>query len=114
MTLSSGPLRRRLILLLTIALAVNSWPVLDLTQSEVADLSPSQPVLSDESTLAAIETQEVEQADSSVGTGRQNGLASPTIPLLQPPPGWFPSHGGAWLYASRPTPFPNKTGPPSL
>lgn len=115
MTLSSGPLRRRLILLLTIALAVGFCPALDINQSEAAGFGRPQPWLYDESSLAVIETPaEFDQAESSVGTGRQSGLASSSAPALQVPPAGFPSHNSLRPYANRLALFPNKTGPPSL
>lgn len=115
MTLSSGPLRRRLILLLTIVLAVSSCPALDLNQSEAAGFGGSQPWLYDESSLAVIETlAEFDQGESSLGTGRQSGPPSPAAPDLQASPARFPSHKNFPLYANRLALFPNKTGPPSL
>ena len=115
MTLSSAPLRRRLILLLTIALAVNFWPALELNQSEAAGFGRSQPRLYDESPLAVIEiAPECDQAESSAGTGRQSGLASSAASVLQASPARFPTRNSLPFYADRLALFPNKTGPPSL
>lgn len=115
MTLSFGPLRRRLILLLTIALVVGFYPAPDGNQSEAAGSGRSQPWLCDESSLAIIEPAAAfDQAENPVGAGRQIGLASPPPAILQASPARFPSDDNLRLYADRLARFPNKTGPPSL
>ena len=116
MILSSGPLRRRLILLLTIVLAVGFYPALAINQSEAAGYGRSQPSLYDESPFAVIETAaECDQAESSAGSGRQSGLASSAASiLLQASSARLPSRNGLLLHANRLALFPNKTGPPSL
>ena len=115
MTLRFGPLRRRLILLLTIALAVGFYPAFAINQSEAAGYGRSQPSLYDESPLAVIETAaECDQAESSAGTGRQSGLASSAASILQDSPARFPAHDSLLPCANRLALFPNKTGPPSL
>lgn len=116
MTLGSGPLRRHLIVLLMIALAVSVWPSLDLAKIDYAGLGNSQPWQSDQSANvnAVIETQaEIDQAEGSASDGGKIGLADVATSTLLAAPAQLIIPDGLPLYPKRRAHIPNKTGPPS-
>lgn len=116
MTLGFGPIRRNLIFLLTIAMAVSVWPSLDLTRIEHAGLGHSLPWQADQSTNtnAIIESLvEIDPAEGSACDGRKMWLANFATRALLGARAQHIARDGFLPYPKRRTLFPNKTGPPA-